>query len=67
MNTYKVKVTYTATFETEIKAPAKNLALVFAGKEFAEMGIEDDLTSYGAVLSIKRVACVKPLPTERRN
>lgn len=48
---WKVTITYTATFETEVEAPTRNASIAKAGAEFH--GTEDEMTAYGAIVEVK--------------
>ena len=51
----KVKIVYSATFESEIDTDNDQVALVKAGMELEEFGINDQLTAYGAIVDITAV------------
>ena len=64
--TYKVVITYTATYGTEVNATSKATALFAAGQEFYENGIVNELTAYGAIINVTKAATVKEWPTSQK-
>lgn len=57
--TYSAKITYTATYEQEIVAPTRSIALFMAGQAMEADGIAEQLQSYGMVINIKQTVVKK--------